>query len=226
MSRYRNLGCFMPKRLEVAETVNANRCLPPVLGLDSPVGLSCRHSRPERTRRWLALSFAAILASVLMVDYSLAHEDRDDPAQSLVVRFSNGESAAFAISKGSIASITLHVGKSDCAVPQNECSKIHDVHFESVTLYWNGVYRNAAAADYFYIGFDLGPETERKFGELPRVRLIFRNGKFARGVLTRKTDDRTWYEYNLWSGEEEGKITTIDNVSPGGTGGKRTGAQD
>jgi hypothetical protein len=37
----------------------------------------------------------------------------------------------------------------------------------------------------------------RDFGELPRVELMFRDGKFEKATVTRKTAEDTWQDFKL-----------------------------
>ena len=148
-----------------------------------------------------ALAIAVLLA--IPLGSALAHQDRDAIQNSVAVGFPTSEKVVFGISaKGTVTSITIHIGKSAYVVPRELCCKVHDVRFESVALYWNGSYKTAASANYFYIRFDMGPDSERAFGSLPRASFVFRRGKFAEGVLIKKTDARTWQEYDLATGKE------------------------
>jgi hypothetical protein len=64
-------------------------------------------------------------------------------------------------------------------------------------LLWNGSYKTAANANSFYIQFEMGPEKARVFGELPRVSVSFRDGKFSGMSVTKKIAEDTWQDSKL-----------------------------
>ena len=134
---------------------------------------------------------------LLLATSAFAHRDRIEHPQTLAVSFKTGDRATFVISNSVVTAITLHIGSSDYAVPAAECAKFRDIRFESVTLLWNGSYKSAAEADYFYLRFDMGTESARAFGELPRVQLMFRAGKFDETTVTKKTAQDTWQDSRL-----------------------------
>jgi len=134
---------------------------------------------------------------LLLATSAFAHKDRIEHPQTLTVSFKTGERATFVISNSLVTAITLHIGSTDYAVPAAQCAKLRDIRFESVTLLWNGSDKSAAKADYFYLRFDMGTESAKAFGELPRVQLMFRAGKFAETTVTKKTAKDTWQDSKL-----------------------------
>ena len=144
-----------------------------------------------RTFIIILICFAAACGS------ALAHQDRIEHPRTLTVSFQTGESVTFTISNATVTALSVRIGSSVYSVPQSECAKLHDVRFESTKLLWSGSYETAAAADYFYIQFDLGLEAARAFGELPRVQVMFRGGKFSDTSITKKTAEGTWQDSKL-----------------------------
>lgn len=134
---------------------------------------------------------------LLLTASAFAHKDRIDHPQSLTINFNTGDQATFVISNSVVTAITLHIGSSDYGVPATDCAQFRDIRFDSVTLSWNGLYRSAAEADYFYLAFDMGTEHARAFGELPRVQLMYRAGKFERTTATKKTAQGTWQNFKV-----------------------------
>jgi hypothetical protein len=128
---------------------------------------------------------------------SLAHKDRIETPRGLTVAFKTGETATFALSDDKIVAVFLRVGDADYSVPKVECAKLKDVRFETVSLRWNGSHESAAKANYFGLDFDMGAEQARAFGELPSVHLLFREGKFAKAAVTKKTAEDTWQDSEL-----------------------------
>ena len=121
-----------------------------------------------------------------------AHQDRIEHPQTLAVDFKTGDRVTFTLSGAVITAVALHVGSVDYGIPATDCAKLHDIHFESISFLWNGSYQSAAEADYFYLRFDMGAESTRAFGELPRVELKFRDGKFVEATITKETAQGTW----------------------------------
>lgn len=134
---------------------------------------------------------------MLIATSALANQDRIERPQTVAISFKTGERATFIVSNSILMAITLRVGSADYTVPATECAKLHDIRLESVAFLWNGSYRSAAEADYFYLSFDMGTESTRAFGELPQVSLIFRNGKFDEITLRKKVRQDTWQHSKL-----------------------------
>ena len=181
-----------------------------VLQIVCPVALECLTRNSEPMCRQFAFSNAAkqndkllmrtiinLTVLLLLATSVFAHQDRIEHAQTLTVSFKTGERATFIISNSVLTAITLHIGSVDYAVPAAECTKLRDVRFESVALLWNGSYKSAAEADYFYLRFDMGAESARAFGELPRVQLMFHDRKFEKTSVTNKTAQDTWQDAKL-----------------------------
>jgi len=138
--------------------------------------------------------FVFIALVLVAASPAFAHKDRIEAARSLTVGFQTGETATFALSKGAISAITIRVGTVDYLVPASDCAKLHDIHFESASFAWNGSYSSVAKADYFYLQFDMGAESEKAFGEFPQIKLMFQDGKFEKAVLTKKTSKNSWQD--------------------------------
>ena len=136
-----------------------------------------------------------LLSCVAMPDFALAHVDRGAHPQSFTVRFESGESVTFTISEATITALSIRIGKSVHSVPKSECAKLRDVRFDSIMLLWNGSYKTAAVADYFYIQFLMGSETERESGRLPLVRVVFRSGKFWKVSVMKIVEEDTSQEF-------------------------------
>ncbi|HTY87410.1 MAG TPA: hypothetical protein VMB80_08090 [Candidatus Acidoferrum sp.] len=126
-----------------------------------------------------------------------AHKDRIERPREVAVSFKTGERVIFAVSNTAITAITVRVGTNDHTVPPGECAKLQDVHFETVTLLWNGSYTSAAEADYFYLQFDMGAANAKVFDELPRVQLMFRGAKYERATITKKVGKDSWQDSKL-----------------------------
>ena len=105
----------------------------------------------------LMRAFISITLFLLLTTSAFAHKDRIEHPQSLTISFKTGDRATFVISNSVVTAITLHIGYADYAVPATECAKLRDIRFDSVTLLWNGSYKSAAEADYFYLRFDTMP---------------------------------------------------------------------
>ncbi len=113
-----------------------------------------------------------------MCDLAQAHVDCATPVESLTVRFQSGESVTFTILNATVTAMSIRIGKSAYSVPRSVCAKLHDIRFTSVMFGWDGSYKTSATADYFYIYFDMGLETAKRFGQLPQVWIMFNGGKF------------------------------------------------
>jgi hypothetical protein len=139
-----------------------------------------------------------IILSLLAANIAVsAHKDRIERPRTLAVNFATGESVTFVISNSIVTAISIRIGSSNHTVPPSECAKLHDVRFETASFLWNGSHNTAASADYFYLRFEMGPESAKAFGELPRVQLMFRRGRFAEITIRKKIGDGTYQDSKL-----------------------------
>lgn len=152
---------------------------------------------PNQTPRLLMRTLIQTTAFLLLATSAFANKDRFELPETLAVSFKTGERATFVVSNSVVTAITLRIGSADYAVPASECAKLRDIRFESVSLLWKGAYKSAAEADYFYLRFEMGAESARTFGELPRVQLMFRDRKFDGMKVTKKTAQNVWRDSKL-----------------------------
>jgi hypothetical protein len=138
-----------------------------------------------------------VLVSLLTATSAFAHKDRFESPSTVTIAFKTGERVTFTISEDAISAITVRVGMTDFAMPAKECAKLKDVRFETVSLLWDSRSPSAAKARYFYLQFDMGKETARAFGELPRVELMFRDRKFDESTVRKKIAEDTWQDSKL-----------------------------
>jgi hypothetical protein len=148
-------------------------------------------------KKGLTMRTFAFLAILLTATSASAHKDRFETPRTLTVDFKTGERVAFSISDASVSAIALRIGTADFSVPEKECAKLRDIRFDTVSLVWNGSFASAAKADYFSLEFEMGKENARAFGELPRVRLMFRDGKFTGSAVTKKIGQDSWQDFKL-----------------------------
>ncbi len=141
--------------------------------------------------------FTFFVLLVLTASPVFAHKDRIEPARTLTIGFKTKETATFTVANGAVIALTLHVGKADYAVPQAECAKLRDIHFETIALLWNGSYKSAAGANYFYLRFQMGTEEAKTFDELPTVEVMFLDKKFEQVIVRKKTSQDTWQDFKL-----------------------------
>jgi len=134
---------------------------------------------------------------VVAAGSAYAHKDRIEHPHTLTVTFKSGESVTFTTSNNVVNAISVRIGTKTYSVPKSVCVKFRDIRFETTELLWNGSYKTPATADYFYVRFDMGTENARTFGELPRVQVMFREGKFAEVSVTKKTAEDTWGRFEL-----------------------------
>ena len=106
--------------------------------------------------------------------------------------FDYGEKAIFKKTAEKWTSISLADGKEIVSVPATTLDKIPEIHFESIGLLWDGTYKKAFSASYFYLQFDIG--NEKSFNKYPQLELLFADKKFKKANLTRQIDKNTSQE--------------------------------
>ena len=133
---------------------------------------------------------AAVLV-LLSCSSAFAHKDRIQHPQTVSVTFSADRSVAFEVATDTVTSIIVRFGQSTFRVPAPTCAKISNVRFETVRLLWDGRAPTPLDAGYFFIAFSAGTENSRSFGELPRIELLFRGGKFTEAHVVKKISRST-----------------------------------
>jgi len=131
---------------------------------------------------------------------AVAHRDLHETPDTLTISFSSGVVATFSLTDAlepQVTGIRIHVGSHDYFVPPEECTKLRDIHFQTVKFVFNSSYGSPEEADYFLLEFDMGAPATKSFGEYPRVEVTFRNRKYWGLMVTRKIDARTWQDLKL-----------------------------
>jgi hypothetical protein len=131
-------------------------------------------------KKFIRLGSMALL--LLMSGWSaFGHRDRVEWPRAISIAFTNGESATFLVAGDKVTAVTLRIGDSKTyTVPTNVCVKLREIRFETVKLLWNGSYKTAEDANYFYLAFSMGPLRFGRYPDEPRVELFFQEGKFVR----------------------------------------------
>lgn len=80
-------------------------------------------------------------------------------------------------------------------VPKETINKISEINFQTLAFLWDGNYKSAFEANYFYIQFDIG--TEKSFDKLPYVQLFFSGKKFSKSIIWRQISENTkqWEDF-------------------------------
>lgn len=139
----------------------------------------------------------ALAAVVAITPAAFAHKDRIAAPRTLAIGFGTGETATFSLKGSEVTGLSLRVGPTDRAVPQAECAKLREIRFDTASLGWDGTFESAEQADYCFLDFDMGAESTRSFGALPRVRLMFRDGKFAGATVRKMLSRNSWQDSPL-----------------------------
>jgi hypothetical protein len=108
---------------------------------------------------------------------------------SAEVTFEDGEKAVFKRLANKWVSILLVDGKKEVTVPDATLNKIPEIHFETIDLLWDGTYKNAFSAEYFYLRLDIGKE--KSFNQYPELELFFSGKKYTKANLVRQIDENT-----------------------------------
>ncbi len=141
-----------------------------------------RRGASEFVRRRMRAFSNIISVLFLACCTAAAHSDRDVPAQTVSLTFGTEGKASFEFTNGRVRAIRLHIGQATYAVPTNICSRLREIRFDTARLCWNGSYKSAAEADYFYLQFNMGPPRLGPPPDIPPVELKFRNGKFQKAT--------------------------------------------
>ena len=125
----------------------------------------------------------------LIIKYSTDIANKKVDLTFAQIIFEDGEKAIFKRTAGKWTSISLVDGKNQVTVPASTLNKIPEIRFESIGLLWDGTYKKAFSASYFYLQFDIG--NEKAFNEFPQLELFFADNKYKKANLTRQIDENT-----------------------------------
>jgi hypothetical protein len=148
-------------------------------------GISLRTDTNSLKRRmsYLRYGIFCILAFVLC-DSAFAHSDRIEAPKTVSIGFSTGQQVRFTVSGDNISKVAIQVGRRTFSVPDSVAAKLRSVRFDTLRFLWD---ENVDPSRSFYIRFEMGSETARRFGDLPVVECHFKYGKFYGASVTRKT---------------------------------------
>jgi len=117
------------------------------------------------------------------------------------IAFKSGANARFHTAKnGMVVAVNLQSGRVKYEIPSKIAARLRDVHYPSVSLGWDGLAQSPGKSHYVYLEFETG--AQRKFGEYPRVQLMFENtffhkGKFVNARMVKKSGPQTWQSFDL-----------------------------
>src|SRR5215468_7948451 len=101
------------------------------------------------------MRYLTLLSLLLLANFPAdAHRDLRERPQTLTFSFSSGSTVEFTLTDTNdpqVTAIRMHVGAHDYSVPPGECSKLRDIHFQTVKFVFNSSYRSAEEANYFYL---------------------------------------------------------------------------
>ena len=143
----------------------------------------CSKLNYEQTvRRHMRFLVIITLSLLTISGTALANKDRRGPPRTVSFTFSTNEHVTFEINGSKVLGVTVQVGNSRYSVPETTCTRLRDIHFNTVSLGWSSAYESVREAGQFYVQFNMGPRRPGPFGDIPPICLHFRDGKFARAT--------------------------------------------
>jgi hypothetical protein len=103
------------------------------------------------------------------------------------LNFSAGETLTFEGNGSKWTGIQIADDKNKISVPALTVEKLPVIHFQTVTLLWDGRDEKAFEASYFYILLNIGHE--KKFNEYPELHLSFSDNRFVESEVWRPTSE-------------------------------------
>ena len=109
--------------------------------------------------------------------------------------FSTGEKLVFKKNKSNWIEIKISDNNKTIIIPRSVIEKISDIHLSTVSLVWNGAYKNAFSANYFYIQFNIDKKTS--FGQYPYLQLNFSGKKYLKTIIWRQISENSkqWKDF-------------------------------
>lgn len=134
-----------------------------------------------------------LLLVLLAAPPAFAVRERVELPASITLSFRGDARAEIRLtSPGEIDGVTVWFAGQPHSVPRAACRKLRDLRAESMRLRWDGKYKTPQEAPYFYLRVSFGSEKDRRFGDLPEVELMFRDGVFVEGNIIRKVSKDEW----------------------------------
>ena len=98
--------------------------------------------------------------------------------KSAKIHFATGETFSLKNNGREWTEINIKNDQNNIKIPDSKIKKIPEIHLETITLTWNGNYKNSSNANYFYINFNIGKT--KKFSEYPEMHITFSKNKFSK----------------------------------------------
>lgn len=154
------------------------------------------------------MSARSVIVVVLLSGFEALHA-QPETTGAVGRHLGQADTITFRLTDGVVEAIDLHVDGAEYTVPLACAEGLRDVHFDTATL---GAHERDAAVGEgtFTLFFDMGRETERSFGKLPRVQVSFFRHRLTDMLVTTMTGTQSAFSAKLCATIPVGPVTCKD----------------
>ena len=141
-----------------------------------------------RTLVFLVLSNAIIASAAIQTS---SPEERPSKVQAgageLIIELDRGSIAHFTLDATTVSHVLVRVGDRELSADLRSCILPRSVHAAGMRLIREDLREDEHRTDALTLLFDAGSESDRVFGQFPRVQLTWLDGELVEALITRRT---------------------------------------
>jgi hypothetical protein len=149
---------------------------------------------PAERQRWAALIRiwpALAVLSTMAADAAIRSTSPDErpigietESGELIVKLDRGSTAHFALDGKSVTHLLVRLGNRQLSADMRACALPRSIHKDDMRLVREDLREDEHRIDLLTLHFDVGSESDRAFGKLPRVQLSWANGELAVAMIS------------------------------------------
>lgn len=161
---------------------------------------------PEAVRRGQR-RFSRLAAALLCSTTAGAHISAPLPTEIPINSKISDHELTVNLSLGSVVHMTFQAGKVDTVqiridgreylASLKNCKLERPIHVDGFELQRDDLRRDGGRQDALSLLFDVGSESERQFGKLPRVQMSWREGRLVAALVTREVAQNSGFSSPL-----------------------------
>lgn len=118
---------------------------------------------------------------------------------ALIVKLDRGSTAHFVLGATTVTRILVQVGSRQLSADMRACALPRSIHTDDMELIREDLRQDEHRTDMLTLLFDVGSESDRSFGKLPRVQLSWAKGEFAIALISNQIATNHGFSSSLCS---------------------------
>jgi hypothetical protein len=115
----------------------------------------------------------------------------------LTVNLSRGTVVHMTFQSRKVDTVEIRIGDREYLAALGNCKLQRPIHLEDMELLREDLRNDEERQDALTLLFDVGSESERQFGKLPRVQLSWRDGRLIMALISRETGQNSGFSFPL-----------------------------